>query len=57
MGGAVAALEDGYQMAELHDSAFRLQRDVEEGRRVVVGVNKYQSPTPPIEGQVSAGYL
>ena len=50
MGGAVAALEDGYQMAELHDSAFRLQRDVEEGRRVVVGVNKYQSPAPPIEG-------
>ena len=49
MGGAVPALEDGYQMGEIQDSAFRLQRQIEEGERVVVGVNRYQSPTPPIE--------
>ena len=49
MGGAVAALEEGYQMAELHESAFKLQRDTEKERRIVVGVNRYQSPTPPIE--------
>ena len=49
MGGALAALEQGYQMREIHDSAFRLQREVEEGKRVVVGVNKYQSEAPPIE--------
>ena len=49
MGGAVAALEEGYQTRELHESAFKLQREVEAEDRVVVGVNRFQSPTPPIE--------
>ena len=49
MGGAVAALERGYQMREIHESAFKHQREVEEGKRIVVGVNRYQTPTPPIE--------
>ena len=49
MGGALAALERGYQMREIHESAYRRQREVEQGERVVVGVNRYQGPTPPIE--------
>ena len=49
MGGAVAALEQGYQMREIHHSAFRLQREIEERRRVVVGVNRHRSEAPPIE--------
>ena len=49
MGGAVAALEEGYQTRELHESAFKMQREVEAEDRVVVGVNRFQSPTPPIE--------
>jgi len=44
----VVALEEGYQMREIHESAFRHQREVEDEKRVVVGVNRYQSPTPPI---------
>ncbi len=48
MGGALAALEQGFQVREIHESAFRLQQEVEQGRRVVVGVNRYQAPTPPI---------
>ena len=48
MGGAVAALEQGYQMAEIHESAFKLQREIEEEKRIVVGVNRYHGPTPPI---------
>ena len=48
MGGAVAALEEGYQMHEIHESAFRHQREVEEEKRIVVGVNRYRSSTPPI---------
>ncbi|MBM3947953.1 MAG: methylmalonyl-CoA mutase [SAR202 cluster bacterium] len=48
-GGAVAALERGYQAREIHDSAFRLQREIERKERVVVGVNEYAAPTPPIE--------
>ena len=50
MGGAIAALEHGYQMREIHESAYRHQREVETGQRVVVGVNRYVNETPPISG-------
>ena len=49
MGGALSALDRGYQMQEIHESAFRHQRQVESDERVVVGVNRFQSPAPPIE--------
>ena len=49
MGGAVAALDQGYQIREIHESAYRHQQEVEQGKRIVVGVNRYQAPTPPIE--------
>ena len=42
MGGAVAAVEKGFIQAEIHDSAYRYQRDVDQKRRTVVGVNAYQ---------------
>ena len=48
LGGAIAALEDGYQIREIHESAYSHQRAVEQDERIVVGVNKYQAPTPPI---------
>lgn len=48
-GGAVAALEDGYQTGEIHESAFKLQREIEEQERIVVGVNQYQTENPPIQ--------
>ena len=47
MGGAVAALEQGFQMGEIHHAAFQHQMDVEAGRRTIVGVNKYRSEDPP----------
>ena len=49
LGGAVTALESGYQMREIHESAYRFQRRVEERDRIVVGVNEYQTEEPPIE--------
>jgi methylmalonyl-CoA mutase N-terminal domain/subunit len=49
MGGAVEALEKGYQTERIHESAYRHQQAVEREERVVVGVNRYQAPTPPIE--------
>ena len=49
MGGAVEALKEGFQIEEIHNSAYQYQREVESHDRVVVGVNQYQSPTPPIE--------
>jgi methylmalonyl-CoA mutase N-terminal domain/subunit len=41
IGGAVAAIERGYVQDEIHESAFRIQRAIEDGSRVVVGVNRF----------------
>ena len=49
MGGAVAALKHGYQIREIHESAFKLQSEVEDNKRVVVGVNRYRTKEPPLE--------
>jgi methylmalonyl-CoA mutase N-terminal domain/subunit len=50
MGGALAAIECGYMQNEIQDSAYQFQRDIESGRRIVVGVNRFQleseSPSP-----------
>ena len=50
MGGAVAAIEDGFQMREIGDAAYRHRQEVESGDRVIVGVNRYVSEEPPVEG-------
>ena len=41
-GGALQAIADGFYQSEITKSAYQDLRDVESGRRVVVGVNKYQ---------------
>jgi methylmalonyl-CoA mutase N-terminal domain/subunit len=41
MGGAVAAIERGYQKGEIEKSAYRTAQQIDDGSRVVVGVNKY----------------
>ncbi len=41
IGGAVAALEKGFYLEHMADGMFRIQREIEEGRRVVIGVNKH----------------
>lgn len=46
MGGALPAIEEGYQQAEIHDAAYRYQQRIETGDQVVVGVNKFTSNTP-----------
>jgi methylmalonyl-CoA mutase, N-terminal domain len=43
MGGALAALEAGFQQREIADAAYRYQLAVEEGREKVVGVNVFTS--------------
>ncbi|MBI4301347.1 MAG: methylmalonyl-CoA mutase family protein [Chloroflexi bacterium] len=50
MGGALAAIEQGYIQREIQESAYRYQRDIEEGGRIVVGVNRFVSPYPSITG-------
>ncbi len=41
-GGAVAAIEQGFIQREIHRSALAHQRAIENGDRIIVGVNKYQ---------------
>jgi methylmalonyl-CoA mutase N-terminal domain/subunit len=49
-GGAVAAIEQGYQQREIQDSSYRYQKEIETEKRTVVGVNKFVSPDPKIVG-------
>ncbi len=42
MGGAVVAIEQGYYQKEMADGMARYQRQVEDGDRVVIGVNRHQ---------------
>jgi len=47
LGGATAAIEKGFIQREIQDSAYRYQREIEKGERVVVGVNKFQIEEKP----------
>ena len=42
MGGAVAAIESGFIQREIEARAYSIQKEIEEQKRVVVGLNKYQ---------------
>ena len=43
MGGAVAAIEKGFQKSEIEQSAYEFAIGIDTGERVVVGVNRYRS--------------
>jgi methylmalonyl-CoA mutase N-terminal domain/subunit len=50
LGGAVAAIEQGFVQREIEDAAFRYAQEIESGERVIVGVNRYEEHEPePIE--------
>ena len=42
LGGAAKAIEKGYIQKEIQDSAYKYQKEIEAGERIVVGVNKFQ---------------
>jgi methylmalonyl-CoA mutase, N-terminal domain len=42
MGGMLRAIEEGFVQREIGEAAYREQQAVESGRRVVVGVNRFQ---------------
>jgi len=42
MGGALTAIERGFQQREIADAAYRVQRAIEEGQKKVVGVNVHR---------------
>lgn len=41
MGGAVAAIERGFQKSEIERTAFEVAKSIETGERVVVGLNRF----------------
>ena len=50
LGGSPTAIEKGFIQKEIQESAYRYQRSVEDGNRIVVGVNKYQKQEEPPKG-------
>ena len=44
-GGMLAAIESGWVQQQIHEAAYRWQRDVESEARVVVGVNRFADPS------------
>jgi methylmalonyl-CoA mutase, N-terminal domain len=42
MGGSVAAIEQGFIQNEIAASAYQFQKDVENGEKIIVGVNRFQ---------------
>jgi methylmalonyl-CoA mutase N-terminal domain/subunit len=42
MGGTLRAIESGYIQSEIQNAAYLCQREIESGKRIVVGVNRFQ---------------
>jgi methylmalonyl-CoA mutase, N-terminal domain len=57
MGGAAAAIERGFQKSEIEGAAYQVAREIDEGERIVVGVNKFavdgEEPYQPLRGDPS----
>jgi methylmalonyl-CoA mutase N-terminal domain/subunit len=51
-GGALSAIEQGYQQREIQESSYRYQKEIEDAKRTIVGVNKFVSPSPKITGLI-----
>lgn len=47
LGGVIPAIEAGFFQQEIADASYRFQREVDAGRRTIVGVNKYVTDEPP----------
>jgi methylmalonyl-CoA mutase N-terminal domain/subunit len=47
LGGAVKAIDLGYMQREIQESAYRYQMEIESGKRIIVGLNKFQMEEEP----------
>jgi methylmalonyl-CoA mutase, N-terminal domain len=50
LGGTLAAIERGFQQREIQEAAYRVQRAIDDGDQIVVGVNRFRDDeisTPP----------
>ena len=57
MGGAVAAIEQGYMQQEMAAHAYEYQHEVELGKRTVIGVNKFNDSKKLAEQDVLTANL
>ena len=46
LGGVLPAIDKGFFQSEISDAAYRYQREIDEGRRHIVGVNAYAEDKP-----------
>ncbi|MGH2719506.1 MAG: methylmalonyl-CoA mutase family protein, partial [Actinomycetota bacterium] len=53
--GMLAGIENGFFQSEIAGAAYRYQRLVEEGRKVVVGVNRFERPAR--EGEINVLHI
>ncbi len=47
MGGAVAAIETGFQMDEIEQAAYEYTKSIDDDERVIIGVNKFTVDNEP----------
>jgi len=47
LGGAVAAIERGFMQREIQNAAYAYQREIETGKRIIVGVNRFTTSDDP----------
>jgi methylmalonyl-CoA mutase, N-terminal domain len=58
LGGALAAIEAGFQQRQIQEAAYRVQREIEAEERIVVGVNRFRDdalPSPELQRIDPAG--
>jgi methylmalonyl-CoA mutase N-terminal domain/subunit len=48
LGGMVSAIEQGYVQREIQNAAYRYQLDIEQQRRLIVGLNAFVGDTAPV---------
>jgi methylmalonyl-CoA mutase, N-terminal domain len=46
MGGTLKAIDAGYQQRSIQEAAYRVQREIEAGERIVVGINRHVDEEP-----------
>ncbi len=59
LGGVLPAIEKGFFQSEIADAAYRYQREIDEQRRSIVGVNAYEDDKPltiPLQEMDPNGY-
>ena len=52
LGGTLAAIETGYQQRQIQEAAYQVQRAIESGSKIVVGMNKFrdeETTTPSLQ--------